>query len=90
MCLLSRTLIGVLSQPSLPSEVWGVVAEVLAGDCALRTLANVNVINHDIHEETLPVLYETVFLDRWKVDDTLLDHFRHRDKAVPGGYRFTR
>jgi hypothetical protein len=77
-------------QPSLPSEVLAVVAEFLAGECALGTLASLNVINHDIHEETLPVLFETVLLDRFTNDTALLGCFRPGDKVVPKGYRFVK
>jgi hypothetical protein len=79
--------------------VWGIIAELLGGKCALKTLASVNVINHDIHEMTLPVLYETVLFDN--LDNTVpfdnalnamvaAERFASPDVKLPGGYRFTR
>lgn len=39
------------------------MAECLAGDHALGSLANLNLADHRIRDETLPVLYETLFMD---------------------------
>lgn len=50
--------------PDLPLDVYGVIAEFLAGSFAFATLANLNVANHSIWDETTPVLYETLLLDR--------------------------
>lgn len=44
----------------LPTEVWAVVAEILVGDAEVSTLAQLNVVNQEIHHGTLPVLFETV------------------------------
>lgn len=51
-------------QPSLPSDVITVIAAHLAGDCAFRSLASLNIADHETHEGTLPVLYETLLADR--------------------------
>lgn len=45
--------------PSLPIEVLVMISEFLAGDDCLGTLADFNVASRVIHQETLPVLYET-------------------------------
>lgn len=50
--------------PDLPLDVYGVIAEFLAGAFAFGTLASLNVANHLIRDETTPVLYETLLLDR--------------------------
>ncbi|KAJ9098437.1 hypothetical protein QFC20_005956 [Naganishia adeliensis] len=47
----------------IPLDVLGVISEFLAGDLAFGTLASLNVANHGIREETLPILYETVVFD---------------------------
>lgn len=49
--------------PDLPLDIYGVIAEFLAGAFAFRTLANLNVANHGIRDETTPILYETVMFD---------------------------
>jgi hypothetical protein len=73
------------SKRSLPSEIFGVIAEFLAGDNALLTLANVNILNHDIHQETLPVLYETV----WATGEYM--HNEHyRALRISTGFRYTK
>lgn len=63
----------VQADPRLPPDVVAVVAEILAGDNDLHTLTKLNRVSHEIHEGTLPVLYETV-----KFDD---------EKAVERGIR---
>jgi hypothetical protein len=37
-----------------------VIGEILIGDFAFCTAANLNLASHAIRQETLPVLYETV------------------------------
>jgi hypothetical protein len=49
--------------PELPSDVFEVIASHLAGDNALRSLANLNVASRMIHEATNSTLYETVTWD---------------------------
>ncbi|KAJ9121283.1 hypothetical protein QFC24_004619 [Naganishia onofrii] len=52
-----------LASPStmrLPLDVIGVMAEILAEDCQLQTLAALNRTSHLVHEETLPALYHSV------------------------------
>lgn len=51
-------------KPTLPSEIYGVIAEFLAGMHAFGTLSRLNIVNHGVHEETLPVLFETVLMDK--------------------------
>lgn len=52
-----------LASPStmrLPLDVIGAMAEILAEDCQLQTLAALNRTSHLVHEETLPALYHSV------------------------------
>jgi hypothetical protein len=44
----------------LPMELIIIIAEFLAGSHALKSLASLNVANQEIHEELLPILYETL------------------------------
>lgn len=44
----------------LPMELMVLIAEFLTGSHSLKTLAALNVTNHELHEELLPVLYETL------------------------------
>jgi hypothetical protein len=46
--------------PSLPDDVWTIVAEMLAGECDLTAINHLNASSSNIHDATLPVLYETV------------------------------
>jgi hypothetical protein len=48
---------------SIPVEVLVIVAEYLAGDLCFGTIANLNATSWTVHEETLPVLYETTIWD---------------------------
>jgi hypothetical protein len=54
---------------SLPAELWETVAEFLAGDNKLGSLASLNVTNRNFHQITSAVLWTTVTLDaftpRW-------------------------
>jgi hypothetical protein len=50
--------------PYLPVEILGIVAEHLIGQHAFGTAASLNRISRKVHHETLPVLYETLLLDR--------------------------
>jgi hypothetical protein len=44
----------------LPRELSVTIAEFLAGSFAYGRLTKLNVAIHAVHEETLPVLFETV------------------------------
>lgn len=48
----------------LPIKILGIVAEHLIGQHAFGTAASLNRISRKVHHETLPVLYETLLLDR--------------------------
>lgn len=78
----------LLSQPTLPYDIFGVVAEFLVGKHLFGTLANLNIANHGIHEETLPVLYETVLQDRKGSNECLRLLFS--DGAIPNRFTFTK
>jgi hypothetical protein len=55
------------SKPTdLPVELLVIVSEFLAGDHCLGTLANFNVASSTVHQETLPVLYETAV---WRYEE---------------------
>jgi hypothetical protein len=46
----------------LPVELIVSIAEILAGDLCFESIANVNITCRIVHEETLPVLFETLQL----------------------------
>jgi hypothetical protein len=46
--------------PRLPVELLVTIAELLAGDGCLDTIARLNIACRRVHEETLSVLYETL------------------------------
>lgn len=46
----------------LPVELIVSIAEILAGDLCFGSIANLNIACRIVHEETLPVLYETLEL----------------------------
>jgi hypothetical protein len=48
----------------LPADIFEVIASHLAGDNALRSLANLNVASRTVHEATNSTLYETVTWDK--------------------------
>jgi hypothetical protein len=50
-------------QPAFTPEIHCIIAGFLAGDNALRSLADYNAVNRQLHQATLPVLYETVVWD---------------------------
>jgi hypothetical protein len=70
--------------------VCGIIAEFVAGDHTFGALANLNIVNHDTHEGTLAVLYETVLWDHIDAEDTLTGYFGDGKQARPKGFRFTR
>lgn len=45
----------------MPVELFGVVAEHLIGDHAFVTTASLNMTCQAVRQETLPILWETVF-----------------------------
>jgi hypothetical protein len=70
--------------PRLPYDVICVVAEILAEDDSLKSLAHLNVVSRTVHEETLRMLYCRMKLVseedfRWFVD-----------KECPKGWQHTR
>jgi hypothetical protein len=48
-----------MTLPTLPAEVWSIVADMLAGENDSCAIAHLNATNSDIHHATLPTLYET-------------------------------
>jgi hypothetical protein len=48
------------------------IAEFLIGDFAFGTTANLSLACHSVREETLPVLYETLCLDRMDPKEYLM------------------
>jgi hypothetical protein len=79
---------GVLQNREIPLDVFGVISKFLAGDFAFGTLANLNVANHGIRDETFPILYETVCLDNIKN----LPHYGGGGSKVPrpAGFKYTK
>lgn len=69
-------------QAEIPLDVLGVVAEFVAGAHCFGTLANLNIANHDLHDQTLPVLSETLLLD----DFGNLRHYRNETVLFPSGF----
>jgi hypothetical protein len=69
----------------LPAELFGVVAEFLAGEFKLGSLANFNVVNRFIHEATSAVLWTTITLDgsapRW--NDMLKKVLSDKESCYP-------
>ncbi|KAJ9097633.1 hypothetical protein QFC21_004669 [Naganishia friedmannii] len=59
-----RQLEEMTTAPELPADIFEVIASHLAGDNALRSLANLNVASRMVHEATNSTLYETVTWDR--------------------------
>lgn len=60
------------------------VAEHLRGDSSLSSLAALNRTSRDIHDSTLPMLYETVRLN------TEEDFVRSVGFGIPSGWRYAR
>lgn len=80
-----------MSPPNLPLDLLITVSEFLAGSHAFGTLAALNRTNHKLRSGTIPVLYETLFLD--KVDEI---RFLGNDEKGNGsqgplpGFRYTK
>jgi hypothetical protein len=62
-------------------ELLVIVAEFLVGDFAFGTAANLNVTSQAVRQETLPILYETLCLDRVNPKTYLL---KKRKKVIAG------
>lgn len=69
--------------PELPVEIFGVISEHLIGQHAFRSAASLNQIETAIHYETLPVLWESVLLDRESA-------YRLRDVLPQDKLKFTK
>lgn len=48
--------------PTLPAEIYGVIAEFLVSEKKFESCANLNAVSHAVYEGTLPVLWRTVDL----------------------------
>jgi hypothetical protein len=73
-----------MDPPQLPTELIVVIGEFLAGSFAYGSLANLNAATRAVHEETLPVLFDTVVWDddkKWWI---------HEKGRVPDGWKYTR
>lgn len=73
-----------MGPPQLPTELIVTIAEFLAGSFAYGSLAKLNLATRAVHEETLPVLFDTVVWEtnrRWWI---------HEGGHVPRGLRYTR
>ncbi|KAI5449534.1 hypothetical protein NCC49_004597 [Naganishia albida] len=72
--------------PQLPVKIYAVIAEHLIGQHAFRTTASLNAVSRAVHEETLPILYETFFVDEY--EETIPEE--SRGVYLPDGIRFTK
>jgi hypothetical protein len=77
-----------VSQPELPYGLFAIIAEFLAGSHGLGTLANLNVSNHGMYDETLRVLYETVVQDTKRTYECRRILFN--DAPLPKRFTFTK
>jgi hypothetical protein len=68
----------------IPVELFSVIGGFLAGDLCFGTLANLNVASKAVMEETLPVLYETIFL-QWS--ESLCGTLRDKGEGVQGAWK---
>jgi hypothetical protein len=55
-------LMALQDMPSLPAEVWCIIAEMLASENDLSAISRLNVSCFNIYHATLPILYEKVRL----------------------------
>ncbi|KAJ9115800.1 hypothetical protein QFC22_004941 [Naganishia vaughanmartiniae] len=67
----------------IPTDVVAMIAEILTGSRDLETLARLNVASNELHEGTLPVLYETVTF----TDERAL---RHAFRKLPAEWRYSK
>lgn len=51
--------------PHLPLEIFGLIAEHLTGDHAFGSAACVNLLSRAVHQETSPMLWESVYIDNY-------------------------
>ena len=72
--------------PELSLDAIAVIAECLAGDHAFGSLASLHLANHAVREETMPVLFETVLMD--KVEN--LPYHEDGTGVNPVGFRYTK
>lgn len=79
-----------LSQPELPADIYGLFAEFLAGSCSFAALASLNLVNRIIHNETLPVLYETVLQDTPAVQHCEVAQLIFCGEPIPKRFSFTK
>lgn len=70
--------------PDIPAELWGLIAEFLAWNDGIHTLPALNRASRDIHQGTLPVLYEAVWLD----DEAAFT--RSIGNKNPPGFKYTK
>lgn len=64
----------------LTSEMHCIIAGFLAADNALLALANYNIANRQVHQATLPALYETVV---WDDNTREMDAYGIQDPDAP-------
>lgn len=57
--------------PELPTDIITVIAQFLAGCHAFGSLASLHMAKRDVRDATMPVLFETVFMDRLATSDVL-------------------
>lgn len=74
-----------MNPPRLPTELIVTIAELLAGDLALGSVAKLNLACRAIHQETLPVLFDTVVWGK-----TNSQWWIHRQGREPKGWKWTR
>lgn len=77
----------------VPAEIWGIVAEFLAWDDGIESLPALSRASREVYQGTLPVLYETVWLDNEAaftrcMGSTNLSGFRYT-KYVPIPFSWT-
>lgn len=71
---------------SLPLEVYGIIAEFLAGEGALGTVASLSRANKHIQLFLLPVLYETLIIK----DLSIYSRKTKSSIVPPAGLRYTK
>jgi hypothetical protein len=72
--------------PQLPVEIFGVIAEHLIGQHAFGSTANLNRISRAVHQETLPVLYESFFVGEYGETAT----GKEREGHLPENVKYTK
>lgn len=80
-----------LEGPRLPIDVLASIAESLAGDECLGTVANLNASCRTLRETTLAILYETLTLSYWKLKEKEVNATSNGDAWKPDqGWRFVK